>query len=57
VLTLVLGQAQPITQERLHQNDHLTAIRRPHPGFAQGQGDMVVFTAFAAAYAGKRRVH
>jgi hypothetical protein len=51
------GRAQAIAQEGFHQHDHLTAIGRPHAGFGQGQGDMVVIAAFAAAYAGKRRIH
>ncbi|MNH23596.1 hypothetical protein D3C79_835010 [compost metagenome] len=57
VFPLVHRQTQAIAQKRLHQHDHLTAIGCPHPGFAQGQGHMVVVTAFAAAYTGKCCIH
>ena len=39
------------------KHDHLTTFGCPHPGFAQGQGHMVVIAAFAAAYTGKRCIH
>jgi hypothetical protein len=57
MFTLLRRQTQAITKKGLDQHDHLTAIRRPHAGFGQGQRDMVVGAAFAAAYAGKRRIH
>jgi hypothetical protein len=57
VVALPGWQAQAIAQESLHQHDHLPAIGRPHPGFGQGQGHMVIVAAFATAYAGKRRIH
>ncbi len=57
VLTLLRRQAQTIAEKGFDQHDHLTAIRRPHAGFGQRQRHMVVGAAFAAAYAGKRRIH
>jgi len=57
VFSLQERQAQAIAQKAFHQHDHLAAIVSPHAGFRQGQGDMVVVAAFAATYAGKRRVH
>ncbi|MNI76671.1 hypothetical protein D3C73_1329160 [compost metagenome] len=57
MLALLRRQAQAITQEGFHQHDHLATVSRPHPGFGQGQGYVVVIAAFATAYTGKRRIH
>jgi hypothetical protein len=57
MFALLRRQAQAIAEKRLDQHDHLTAIGRPHAGFGQRQRDMVVGAAFAATYAGKRRIH
>ncbi|BAV77159.1 type IV secretion system protein virB4 [Pseudomonas chlororaphis subsp. aurantiaca] len=57
VLALLGRQPQAIAQEPLHQHDHLAAIQRPLAGFAEGQGDVVIVAALAAAYAGKTSIH
>ena len=57
MLALLLRQPKAVGKKRLHQHDHLTAVGRPHSGFGQGQGHMVIGAAFAAAYAGKGRIH
>ena len=37
--------------------NHLAAVGGPLPGLAQGQRDMMIVAAFAAAYAGKVSIH
>jgi hypothetical protein len=46
-----------IRQKRLGEDDHRTAVSRPLRGFGQGERDVVVSAALAAADAGKLSVH
>ncbi|MNF90136.1 hypothetical protein D3C84_726900 [compost metagenome] len=57
MLALPCRQAEAVGQEGFHQDNHLAAVVRPHPGLVEGQGDVVIGAAFAAPYTGKRCVH
>ncbi|BCT35280.1 hypothetical protein PproGo58_47750 [Pseudomonas protegens] len=57
MLALLRRQPQAIAEESLHQDDHLTAVGGPGPGFGEGQGHMVIVAALAATNAGKLSIH
>ena len=57
MFALLLGQAEAIAEETFHQNNDITAVGRPHTGFVEGEGDMMVGAAFTATDAGKMSVH
>ncbi len=57
MFALLRRYAGAIWQEGFHQHDDLAAVVGPLPGFGQGQRDMVIGAAFAAAYAGEMGVH